>query len=154
MVDGMSRVQLVAGCESFLVGLEWRNWTAYLLGLLFIGLSFASVAEELADPTRPPVSVSTPVDESVRVETKLEPGLQSILIAKNRRAAIIDGQTVEIGGRVGEARLIEVNAMNVVLKTSKGKQVLMLFPDVMISKTKNDAPPVQTAKKVSNGDKK
>ncbi len=148
MVDGMKHSR-----QSSVVSCEWGK-VRFLFSVASFLLPVFCCAEELADPTRPPVSVLTPVEASVQIETKLEPGLQSILISKNRRAAIIDGQTVELGGRVGEARLIEVNAMNVVLKTRNGRQVLMLFPDVMISKTKSDAPPVQTDKKVSNGDKK
>lgn len=148
MVDGMKHSR-----QSLVVSREWGR-VRFLFSVASFLLPVFCCAEELVDPTRPPVSVSAPVDESAPVEAKTEPGLQSIIIAKNRRAAIIDGQTVELGGRVGEARLIEVNAMNVVLKTRNGRQVLMLFPDVIISKTKNDAPPVQTDKKVSNGDKK
>lgn len=148
MVDGMKHSR-----QSLVVSREWGR-VRFLFSVASFLLPVFCCAEELADPTRPPVSVLTPVEESVQIETKPEPGLQSILIAKNRRAAIIDGQTVELGGRVGDGRLIEVNAMHVVLKTSKGRQVLMLFPDVVISKPKNDAPPVQTYKKVSNGDRK
>jgi len=139
--------------QSLVVSREWGR-VRFLFAVAGFLLPVFCCAEELADPTRPPLSVSAPVDEAVPVEVKTEPGLQSIIIAKNHRAAIIDGQLIELGGRVGDARLIEVNAMNVVLKTRKGRQVLMLFPDVLISKTKQDAPAVQTYKKASNGDRK
>ncbi len=92
-------------------------------------------ATELLDPTLPPASIAEPVAEFGKSELNQSVGLQSILISRQRRAAIIDGETVELGGRLGEAKLIEVNEGNVVLKTAQGWQVLTLFPDVnMIQK--------------------
>ena len=46
---------------------------------------------------------------------KIISGLHSIIISKTRRAAIIDGQTVELGEEHGNAKLVEVNEGNVVL---------------------------------------
>lgn len=107
-------------------------------------------AEELADPTKPPVSISAPVVESGAAAVKKAAGLQSILISKNRRAAIIDGVTVELGGRIDNATLVEVNAAYVVLKTNKGRRILNLFPDVKITRTEA----MRTHPSVTNGEKK
>lgn len=96
-------------------------------------------AEELQDPTRPPAIIAAPVAASGEVETK-PLGLQSVIISKDRRAAIIDGATVELGGKHGDARLVEVNEDNVVLKSAKGRQVLTLFPDVRMAARKKVAP--------------
>ena len=57
-----------------------------------------------------------------------------MIIAPGRRAAIINGQTVEQGGKYGDARLVQVNEDSVVLHGPQGKQVLMLFPGVTIRK--------------------
>ncbi|HEY8888116.1 MAG TPA: hypothetical protein VIM35_06495, partial [Gallionella sp.] len=57
----------------------------------------------------------------------------SIIISETRRAAIIDGQTVELGGQHGNARLVEVNVGSVVLQHGKSRQVLTLFPGVKIT---------------------
>lgn len=90
-------------------------------------------ADELPDPTRPPASISAPV---VAGSTAPKPaGLQSIILSKNRRAAIIDGDTVELGGMHNGARLLEVNEGSVVLSGAQGRQVLTLFPDVRITST-------------------
>ena len=43
-------------------------------------------------------------------------GLQSTIISISRRAAIIDGKTVELWAKHGNARLIEVNEGSVVLQ--------------------------------------
>ena len=69
-------------------------------------------------------------------------GLQSILISKTRRAAIIDGENVELGGKYGDAKLIEVNEGHVVLRGVQGRRVVMtLFPDVKITGKKQTKPP-------------
>lgn len=108
----------------------------------------APYAGELPDPTRMPAFIAAPV-ASGSVEAA-PVGLQSIIISPKRRAAIIDGQTVELGGKHGDARLIEVNESSVVLSGSQGRQVLALFPDVVMTGRK----PVRAAGKASSAGKK
>jgi MSHA biogenesis protein MshK len=113
--------------KSLVVSCKWGGAALPRLALAGISLllPFFTGAAELLDPTRPPASIVAP--ESVKSDLNQSVGLQSILIGKTRRAAIIDGQTVELGGRIGEARLVEVNEGSVVLKTAQGRQVLTLF---------------------------
>ena len=108
-------------------------------------------AEELPDPTLPPASISAPVAVSGVAAVNQPAGLQSILIGKHRRAAIIDGQTVELGGKHNNATLVEVNAGNVVLRTAQGRQVLSLFPDVKITSKRDKADSPSNLKKVWTG---
>ena len=92
-------------------------------------------AEEFPDPTRPPASILTPAagTETGRGERAISPsGLHSVFISETRRAAIIDGQTVELGDEHGGAKLVEVNEGGVVLQRAHGRQVLTLFPGVKI----------------------
>lgn len=105
---------------------------------IFIALfSVAANTEELTDPTRPPPGIiAAPEGETAESQP---PGLQSIIISKTRRAAIIDGETVELGGKHGDAKLIEVNEGNVVLQGAQGRQVQSLFPDVKITGKKMKA---------------
>ncbi|MFA6970324.1 MAG: hypothetical protein WC208_02880 [Gallionella sp.] len=105
-------------------------------------------AEDLPDPTRPPAAIAVPVAASGVADSQ-PAGLQSIIISRNRRAAIIDGETVELGKKHGDARLIEVNEGNVVLQNAQGRQMLTLFPDVKISQVKPQSPVsrVQAVKK-------
>src|SRR3989338_11072085 len=78
-------------------------------------------AEELPDPTRPPASIAAPVAASSVEAAPAPAGLQSIIISKTRRAAIIDGETVELGGKHGDAKLIEVNEGSVILRGAQGR---------------------------------
>lgn len=98
------------------------------LSLLLFLLSSAVVAQALPDPTRPPAEINAA--SSVAPQTAAKTGLQSIIISPQRRAAIINGQTVEVGEKYGNTKLIEVNERGVVLMGAQGKQVLTLFPSV------------------------
>lgn len=91
-------------------------------------------AENLPDPTRPPADVIAASGARHGRGASSSSGLRSIIISDVRRAAIIDGKTVELGGRLGNATLVEVNPGSVVLQRGKTRQVLTLFPGVMISR--------------------
>jgi hypothetical protein len=67
-------------------------------------------------------------------------GLQSIIISRERRSAIINGQQVKIGDVVGDSTLAEIKEGSVVLQGAKGRQVLMLFPGVDIRKKETATP--------------
>ncbi|MES1980990.1 MAG: hypothetical protein V4443_00815 [Pseudomonadota bacterium] len=81
----------------------------------------------LADPTQPP----GPSAQSVAIESNR---LQTVIISPLRRAAIIDGQMVELGAKHGDVRLIEVSEGGVVLSGENGRTILHLFPGIEISK--------------------
>ena len=109
----------------------------------------AATAEELPDPTRPPAELAAPADKAA-----IQPaGLQSIIISETRRAAIIDGKTVELGGKYGDTKLIEVNEGNVVLRGAQGRQVMTLFPDVRMT-GKQEIKQQSPAGKVQSGKRK
>lgn len=95
-------------------------------------------AEDLVDPTRPPAAIVIPATATAG---SLPPGLQSVIISKNRRAAIIDGETVELRGKHGDATLIEVTESGVILQGAQGRQVLTLFPGVKIMQKEIQAAP-------------
>lgn len=111
-----------------------RNFVRSILCCLLFSAVFCSLnAEELLDPTRPPEIVALPKQGEMGATPNQPARLRSIIISKIRRAAIIENETVELGGKYGDARLIEVNESGVVLEGEQGKQVLMLFPDVRIT---------------------
>jgi hypothetical protein len=103
---------------------------------LLIPFSSSLYAEDLPDPTRPPASIFAPPVAGVAQEApeNNSTGLRTIIISGTRRAAIIDGKTVELGGEHGNARLVEVNDGSVVLQRAKSRQVLTLFPDVKLTR--------------------
>jgi len=124
-----------------------------LFSVFCLLMSAFCCAEELVDPTRPPAIIAAPV-AAVSVEAA-PAGLQTIIISKTRRAAIIDGETVELGEKHGDARLIEVNEGSVVLKGVQGRQVMTLFPGVkLVSKKEVKTKPQPAANKVPAGKQK
>lgn len=102
----------------------------FLLLLLMAGVC---QAENLPDPTRPP-SLLGPLPPAFGEEPDSTPApipvLQSIILSPTRKAAIISGQTVVLGEKFGEARLVKLTESEAVLRTVDGVQVLKLFPDV------------------------
>jgi hypothetical protein len=92
-----------------------------------MGLAFAVPAQTraLVDPTRPPnVSEETSAGEA----TIHGPRLQSVLISPTRRAAVISGTAVALGGRFGDATLEEVTESAVVLRYADRRETLQLLP--------------------------
>jgi len=97
-----------------------------MLALAALVFSPAALAQGLSDPTRPPTPMSG-------ADTAVEAGgpqLQSVLISPNRRLAVINGQTVAVGGRVGDATLTQVSETGVVLKRGDLLESVPLLPGV------------------------
>jgi hypothetical protein len=118
-------------------------------GLIAFGLlvSASVVAETFPDPTRPPAMLLG--GDGGTANTPAVPrrpaGLQSTIISPSHRAAIIDGETVELWAKHGNEQLIEVNETSVVLKSARGTRTLTLFPDIRM--TKFSGTPVATGEK-------
>ena len=56
--------------------------------------------------------------------------LQSVIISEASRSAIISGEHVMLGGKIGQARLVKVSEAAVVLLTGASRRTLKLFPGV------------------------
>jgi len=82
-------------------------------------------AQVLVDPTRPP-NAQPGEPEAAQSVTQL----QSILIASNRRLAIINGTTVALGDMVGEAKVVRITETEVTLQKGDETEVLKLYPGV------------------------
>ena len=93
-------------------------------------LAAGSAAAAMKDPTQPPAAVlsEAPAGESPRAAPP--PLLQSVIIAKGNRAAIIDGERVELGGRFRDAVVVKIAEDEVVLRQDGATQVLKLYPDI------------------------
>jgi len=90
-------------------------------------LPVAAAAQALRDPTRPPFSggaapAGTPVLHGWV--------LQSVLISKERRHAVINGQLVSLGESVSGAELVAIAENRVTLRTTEGIRTVHLFPEV------------------------
>ena len=90
-------------------------------------------AEPLPDPTLPAIDLNGSANDAVVVEAAPR-GLQSTIISKQYRAAIINGETVSLGGHYGDSKLVEVQENSIVLQNAHGRRVMELFPKVKIRK--------------------
>jgi MSHA biogenesis protein MshK len=110
------------------------------LALLLPGAGPA-LAQVLADPTRPPAAL---------LSGAFVPGaapanaLQSIILSGGRKIAVINGQSVPLGGKYGDARLIGIAAAEVRLQSDKGIEVMKLYPG--LEKRSTSVWPVQPKK--------
>lgn len=106
----------------------------------FLALSLAwpgAQAQALDDPTRPPAALWAPASAAPVVAAR--PQLQSVLISTQpggRRLAVIDGQTVKVGSRVGDAVVTGIHDTAVLLRRGKSLETFKLYPS---SKTDNKA---------------
>ncbi|NVI83008.1 MSHA biogenesis protein MshK [Janthinobacterium sp. BJB401] len=94
-------------------------------------------AQALDDPTRPPAALWAPASTAPAVAAR--PQLQSVLISTQpggRRLAVIDGQTVRVGSKVGGAVVTEIRDTAVLLRRGKSLETFKLYPS---SKTDNKA---------------
>lgn len=100
--------------------------TRTLIAALLLGPACA-LAAPFADPTRPPAAeASTASGDGVAGQGV--PRLESVLIAPDRRIAVINGQAVRVGQKVGEARVLSITETEVALREGNSTQVLKLFP--------------------------
>ena len=128
----------------------------FIIALCSLLATVHCYAEELSDPTQPPSGIyGASNGQDAALERKIispsNNGLQSIIISPERRAAIINGKTVELGETIGKAKLVEVSASGVVLQNARGRRVLALFPGVnLIVRTSAPSQMEQNSSKSSN----
>ncbi len=87
------------------------------------------LAETLIDPTRPPVSIGRGSETSSQA-ADTGPVLQSVLVSPERKVAVISGQAVNLGGKFGDSRVVNITESEVTLQSGKNLQTLKLFPNV------------------------
>ena len=99
-----------------------------LAAMLFLPIA-VSAQKLVIDPTRPPVGFG-----SGATDTESEAGggirLQSVMIAPTQSTAIINGVSVRLGEKFGDAVLVRVAESEVVLRSGGAQQVLKLHPGV------------------------
>jgi MSHA biogenesis protein MshK len=99
-----------------------------LFSLWLAGAAVAAAPDVLQDPTRPPAAFVGEPGAAAEISGSR---LSSVFLPKQGKpAAIIGGQVVPLGGKVGDARLIKVTETEVVLEGPEGIERLYLTPDV------------------------
>lgn len=84
--------------------------------------------EALPDPTRPPAAMMD-LQGPAGAAVATGPVLQSVLLSRERKSAIIGGERVDLGGLYGDARLVRLSDSEAVLEGPEGRTVLRLLPE-------------------------
>jgi MSHA biogenesis protein MshK len=93
--------------------------TRALLLLVVCASNAVAQSGTLVDPTRPPI---VDVEPSRAIAPQAGPRLQSVLISPSRRVAVINGSTVAVGGKVGDATVAAISEGAVVLMHANRKR--------------------------------
>lgn len=104
-----------------------KNWAG-----LALCLTATLVWAQTADPTRPPAGWGeTGASAEAATNTETEFRLQSVMLPqRGKPIALIGGQTVALGGKVGDATLVRLTEKEAVLQGPDGLTHLYLTPEV------------------------
>jgi len=94
-------------------------------GIVVLALSPFMLQAQFNDPTLPP-SFSNAVSQDEEINTAWV--LSSVLVSAQRKVAIINGQSVQVGDVVDGANIQSINATNVKLKHRGEIIILELYP--------------------------
>jgi len=84
-------------------------------------------AAPFADPFRPPRDIEPPA-ASASATPASGPRLESVLIAPDRRIAVINGEQYTEGASFGEGRVLRITESEVVIGRAGREESLTLFP--------------------------
>jgi len=99
---------------------------AWALGAVLALMPAVASAQITTDPTRPATGFVAEAPEGAAAGNQL----QSVMISPTRSAAIINGVTVRLGEKYGDAVLVGVAESEVVLRSGGVQQVLKIHPGV------------------------
>jgi MSHA biogenesis protein MshK len=100
-----------------------RAWL--LSGFCACTTAQAALGQSLADPMRPPNVAGAASTEDAETEAPRQ--LQSVLFSAGRKIAVINGETVALGDRVGDGVVTKISQTEVVLKFPDRIEVLKLL---------------------------
>ncbi len=89
--------------------------------------AFGTQAAPFGDPFRPPRQAEAPSEDAARAPAAMR--LESLLIAPDRRVAVINGQQYVEGARLGDGRVLRISESEVVIRHPDRDEKLTLFPD-------------------------
>ena len=92
--------------------------------------------DSLVDPTRP--SSHGPTTSGLSRGGLV---LQSTLVSPERRVAVISGQPLSIGGRIGGAEVVAIQPFQVILSRSGKQSALRMLPKLDVEKRIVEAAP-------------
>lgn len=103
------------------------------MGLIFGGQGVAGGSAGM-DPTKPPSWSGEPASEKGS-DTEVSLNLQSILVGKGRRVALINGRAYRVGEMVGSLTVQNIYRDRVVLRREERTRVLRLTTSSGMTKT-------------------
>ena len=126
-----------------------RRYLPIYLACVLSGNAHDVFAQQLRDPTRPPAGLTQSGGKQGAQPKDSDLNLQSILIAPNRRSAIIDGRLLRVGEVLSGFKVVSIEEGAVTLRGAQGTRRLQLFPSVdkrrslAVSPSKSEPPASQ-----------
>lgn len=97
--------------------------------ILLTALSATAMAETLRDPTQLPSTTGT-VNMASESSAPSGPVLQSIILSDAMRAAIINGQRINIGDAYAQSTLVAITENTATLQTADGQHTILKMPHI------------------------
>lgn len=107
-----------------------RDRVFLLLLAGFAGMGPAGA--QVPDPTRPPAAVMTPEPAAGGI-VPTESGVQAVIVrpkGKGKSSAVINGQYVEVGDKLGDKKVLKIAESEVVLQGEGGREIMKVTPDI------------------------
>jgi len=105
---------------------------AYLTVGLALAIALGTprvLAQGLSDPMRPPREIIGGSAAAYEPAGSSSPA-QVVIISKDRRQVTINGRTVNLGGRYGDATLVRISDEEIVLRKGDATEVIKLYSSV------------------------
>jgi MSHA biogenesis protein MshK len=114
----------------------------YLITMILISFSLSVMANtELPDPTRPATYVNNnevyieAFDDNSRETISWR--LSAIRLSKNDKTAILNGKLVREGDHIGDAEIIEIKPLSVVINYENKNLIVRLFNNLVVKDYKS-----------------
>ena len=98
--------------------------------LLTLSIGVGSALAQVPDPMRPAGALTTP-EASVGTAAPVASGVQTVILrSTGKSAAVINGQYVEVGDKLGDKRVLKISESEVVLRGESGREIIKLTPSI------------------------
>jgi MSHA biogenesis protein MshK len=105
---------------------------AYLTAILAVTAALGAprvLAQGLSDPTRPPPEILGGSADGYEPAASSSPA-QVVIISKDRRQVTINGRTVSLGERYGNATVVRITDEEIVLQRPEATETIKLYSSV------------------------
>jgi len=99
------------------------------------------LAQGLSDPTRPPREILGGSADAYEPAASPSPAAQVVIISKDRRQVTINGRTVNLGGRYGNATVVRISDEEIVLQKAEATETIRLYSSIQRKKHWPNAQP-------------